>query len=148
SGGRAGRAWGGSSSTPASRAGRCTSSSASSRPTKCASWERSMAEAPQWARVRGDVNIRLRRGAWYEVVSLTPEQAVVDVNEQQLSVARSFLQIVPLRPQRWSVVARPADAVNLPLSWGATYARSEEHTSELQSRFDLVCRLLLEKKKP
>src|SRR5438067_4576179 len=29
-----------------------------------------------------------------------------------------------------------------------TLPRSEEHTSELQSRFDLVCRLLLEKKKP
>src|SRR5437868_11206462 len=28
-----------------------------------------------------------------------------------------------------------------------TVTRSEEHTSELQSRFDLVCRLLLEKKK-
>src|SRR5699024_12276288 len=28
----------------------------------------------------------------------------------------------------------------------AAGARSEEHTSELQSRFDLVCRLLLEKK--
>src|SRR5207249_5343548 len=28
-----------------------------------------------------------------------------------------------------------------------TIRRSEEHTSELQSRFDLVCRLLLEKKK-
>src|SRR5438067_4233173 len=27
------------------------------------------------------------------------------------------------------------------------FERSEEHTSELQSRFDLVCRLLLEKKK-
>src|SRR5206468_8992608 len=27
------------------------------------------------------------------------------------------------------------------------YGRSEEHTSELQSRSDLVCRLLLEKKK-
>src|SRR5699024_11672369 len=27
-----------------------------------------------------------------------------------------------------------------------TVERSEEHTSELQSRFDLVCRLLLEKK--
>src|SRR5438067_4808918 len=27
------------------------------------------------------------------------------------------------------------------------WTRSEEHTSELQSRFDLVCRLLLEKKK-
>src|SRR5699024_11255780 len=34
--------------------------------------------------------------------------------------------------------------------YGSTKAgldRSEEHTSELQSRFDLVCRLLLEKKK-
>src|SRR5207249_9936947 len=30
---------------------------------------------------------------------------------------------------------------------GSSYCRSEEHTSELQSRFDLVCRLLLEKKK-
>src|SRR5699024_12124609 len=29
---------------------------------------------------------------------------------------------------------------------GKTQVRSEEHTSELQSRFDLVCRLLLEKK--
>src|SRR5438067_13397045 len=29
----------------------------------------------------------------------------------------------------------------------ASRLRSEEHTSELQSRFDLVCRLLLEKKK-
>src|SRR2546421_5528397 len=29
----------------------------------------------------------------------------------------------------------------------ATADRSEEHTSELQSRSDLVCRLLLEKKK-
>src|SRR5699024_11987793 len=30
---------------------------------------------------------------------------------------------------------------------GENSLRSEEHTSELQSRFDLVCRLLLEKKK-
>src|SRR5437868_9903432 len=44
----------------------------------------------------------------------------------------------------WSVCA------NLPRNpctcmWSTP--RSEEHTSELQSRFDLVCRLLLEKKK-
>src|SRR5438094_3260989 len=30
---------------------------------------------------------------------------------------------------------------------GAPSSRSEEHTSELQSPYDLVCRLLLEKKK-
>src|SRR5690625_6699822 len=33
------------------------------------------------------------------------------------------------------------------LAQGATRSRSEEHTSELQSRGHLVCRLLLEKKK-
>src|SRR5699024_11984761 len=33
------------------------------------------------------------------------------------------------------------------LTGGSAVLRSEEHTSELQSRFDLVCRLLLEKKK-
>src|SRR2546422_5592216 len=31
--------------------------------------------------------------------------------------------------------------------FGKRYRRSEEHTSELQSRLHLVCRLLLEKKK-
>src|SRR2546422_3505404 len=31
--------------------------------------------------------------------------------------------------------------------WVAKFHRSEEHTSELQSRLHLVCRLLLEKKK-
>src|SRR5207249_9746038 len=30
------------------------------------------------------------------------------------------------------------------IPFGVLYLRSEEHTSELQSRFDLVCRLLLE----
>src|SRR5699024_11232466 len=39
--------------------------------------------------------------------------------------------------RRWST---PILDINTP-------KRSEEHTSELQSRFDLVCRLLLEKKK-
>src|SRR5438105_8638353 len=38
-------------------------------------------------------------------------------------------------------------AVPLALASVANQIRSEEHTSELQSRVDLVCRLLLEKKK-
>src|SRR5690554_7644798 len=36
---------------------------------------------------------------------------------------------------------------DLPVKAGALIGRSEEHTSELQSRPHLVCRLLLEKKK-
>src|SRR5438067_5100259 len=48
---------------------------------------------------------------------------------------------------RWCRTCRPGGRV---ISWGSAgprTSRSEEHTSELQSRFDLVCRLLLEKKK-
>src|SRR5207249_5663156 len=50
------------------------------------------------------------------------------------------------RPQP---VPRPAKVVQLEARRQARLeaARSEEHTSELQSRFELVCRLLLEKKK-
>src|SRR5690349_22466145 len=46
--------------------------------------------------------------------------------------------------------ARNGASVILHLTSGSsrgTQPRSEEHTSELQSRRDLVCRLLLEKKK-
>src|SRR5436190_2697083 len=39
----------------------------------------------------------------------------------------------------------PAESMRLP--WSAS-ARSEEHTSELQSHSDLVCRLLRENKNP
>src|SRR5699024_3217970 len=48
-------------------------------------------------------------------------------------------------PEYFAAVDAPARAAGTTaiISTG----RSEEHTSELQSRFDLVCRLLLEKKK-
>src|SRR5258707_5888663 len=45
---------------------------------------------------------------------------------------------------------RLCEGTNNPICWGsgaAPWLRSEEHTSELQSRQYLVCRLLLEKKK-
>src|SRR5207249_5980166 len=45
-----------------------------------------------------------------------------------------------LAPAAFDVETEPARTV-------PAHLRSEEHTSELQSRFDLVCRLLLEKKK-
>src|SRR5699024_12437571 len=49
----------------------------------------------------------------------------------------------PARPSRTSSLLRLRRSPATPPS----PPRSEEHTSELQSRFDLVCRLLLEKKK-
>src|SRR5699024_12089990 len=56
------------------------------------------------------------------------------------NTVRSFPAPSPKLPSRYeSGTAFNASSVVLMI-------RSEEHTSELQSRFDLVCRLLLEKK--
>src|SRR5690349_23139809 len=54
------------------------------------------------------------------------------------------LPISTPRPQRRYRPARRSGATR---RRPAAPSRSEEHTSELQSRRDLVCRLLLEKKK-
>src|SRR2546421_7687402 len=52
----------------------------------------------------------------------------------------------PRRSPRAPLVRGQPDAAGS--RWrGPAGSRSEEHTSELQSRSDLVCRLLLEKKK-
>src|SRR5437868_9847924 len=48
-------------------------------------------------------------------------------------------------PPAWRADDEPDPARLRPTPIGPA-TRSEEHTSELQSRFDLVCRLLLEKK--
>src|SRR5947207_4055367 len=53
------------------------------------------------------------------------------------------LPILPVLLGRGAAVR----AVRPVLLGGAVRVRSEEHTSELQSHSDLVCRLLLEKKK-
>src|SRR2546422_3863042 len=47
----------------------------------------------------------------------------------------------------WSDVAHGLAVGSYLDAAGISYLRSEEHTSELQSRLHLVCRLLLEKKK-
>src|SRR5699024_12662879 len=49
-------------------------------------------------------------------------------------------------PLFWALTKQNIDGFRFLLEQGAD-PRSEEHTSELQSRFELVCRLLLEKKK-
>src|SRR5699024_11468834 len=61
--------------------------------------------------------------------TLSPTRRSSDLN--RVFVTKRILSAAA-QPLRSTTVAAP---------------RSEEHTSELQSRFDLVCRLLLEKKK-
>src|SRR2546429_6091334 len=50
-------------------------------------------------------------------------------------------------PQQYKGISDPPNYKGIPLCGFGQCLRSEEHTSELQSRLHLVCRLLLEKKK-
>src|SRR5690349_22523430 len=60
---------------------------------------------------------------------------------RQRQTGRRAVQPVPSRP------SYSGPTSTSPHHPGSCLFRSEEHTSELQSRRDLVCRLLLEKKK-
>src|SRR2546426_2720550 len=86
----------------------------------------------QWARLNENVKTPLRRGAWYRILKLTSSEATVDVKGKPVSLPRGELQLSPTPAQRWTVVPAPD---------------RKSTTSELQSPCNLVCRLLLEKKK-
>lgn len=99
-------------------------------------------EVRPWAQVVGDVNVSIRRGAWYEVVRLTPEAALLDVNRRTLSVPRSVVQVRTVRPHEWSVVSRPHDATDVPLSWGSRYGvcpRCSLRAALKATRGDMQC---------
>src|SRR5256885_10810130 len=53
----------------------------------------------------------------------------------------------PMHPTGLQRICRLLQPQSTSPDWRAPGARSEEHTSELQSPCNLVCRLLLEKKK-
>lgn len=95
-----------------------------------------MPDAPRWARVKGDVNCRVRRGAWYEVAQLTPDVAVLRCGQQSVSVPRDLLHIALVRPRRWSVVRRPYDAVDVPRAWGARYGVCPACTNRMPLDYD------------
>src|SRR5438105_7039141 len=86
-----------------------------------------------------------------------PTRRSSDLNIARQSMASRYWHTKLIKDLRAMLSTPPASAANawsakFPLDSFAIYpakllCRSEEHTSELQSRVDLVCRLLLEKKK-
>src|SRR5438309_7950993 len=64
-----------------------------------------------------------------------------------LSRSDEIPELVTLPPGSYTVEARSGNSGYVRVPVQIKPGRSEEHTSELQSQFHLVCRLLLEKKK-
>src|SRR6267378_5613404 len=65
--------------------------------------------------------------------------------ERKIELAMEGQRFFDLR--RWGIADTTITSFLATESNRRSFLRSEEHTSELQSRRDLVCRLLLEKKK-
>src|SRR5690625_4049400 len=91
-----------------------------------------------------------------EVAAEFGEVEIIAPDRQQSAVGHAITVRTPLRSRAFQVDGRfngqavsgtPADSVKLAHDRLLSRKRSEEHTSELQSRGHLVCRLLLEKKK-
>ncbi len=78
--------------------------------------------AGMWARLQADLNLKLRRGAWYRIARLDPLRAVLEVGGRLLEIPSAFLQVIERPPRRWSVVPRPSDAVRLPEGCNDRYA--------------------------
>src|SRR5688572_31714699 len=68
-----------------------------------------------------------------------------NIDRHMMGSDKSRLQPPSEKSSMRTAFKRPSDVS--PASYRARYGRSEEHTSELQSQSNLVCRLLLEKKK-
>jgi hypothetical protein len=60
-----------------------------------------------FARLQTDVDLKIRRGAWYRVLDLGDLEAVIEVNKRPVKVLRAVLEIQQRPPLRWTVVARP-----------------------------------------
>src|SRR5438477_5489504 len=65
---------------------------------------------------------------------------------QQTTSLGSITDVPGIKAGHYTDSRRPTGCTALLFEGKATAGRSEEHTSELQSHVNLVCRLLLEKK--
>src|SRR2546430_14481971 len=75
------------------------------------------------------------------------DAAVVRIKDPKTGVAKRALALSTDGNGRWCQLNPRVGAMHAVAEAARNVARSEEHTSELQSQSNLVCRLLLEKKK-
>jgi hypothetical protein len=77
--------------------------------------------AANWARLKVEGSYRLRRGAWYAVSALVGDDVLVRVGGKWVRVPWASVEVTGAPPSRWTVVARPANAVMIPEGWGPYY---------------------------
>src|SRR5699024_12046626 len=95
-------------------------------------------------------NIKENKEKWYEWCKLQKVKPLVEYKNAQQIFYFEFLEGKfkgLVGKTYWASINRGSNMRMSCLTSESKDKRSEEHTSELHSRFDIVCRLLLEKKK-
>src|SRR6266849_9263144 len=85
------------------------------------------------------------KAAHFDAATGACDFAALVISREHGHLAACLASIAEVDPRRLRIAVQTAFWLNFYNA--CVLRRSEEHTSELQSRVDLVCRLLLEKKK-
>ena len=81
-----------------------------------------MTHGKRWARLQADVDLRIRRGAWYRVLQESDLEVVLEVNDRPVPVLRAIVEIAERPAPRWTVVTAPeASARKVPKALGGPY---------------------------
>src|SRR5207249_9900464 len=109
---------------------------------KCGKAGEPIAEPLFMGRMESEIKANVCKTCWFEWNGPGKMKTMV-INEYQINLGdESGRDLLKKQMRAFLKLGEAVDTSKLQQSY-----RSEEHTSELQSRFDLVCRLLLEKKK-
>src|SRR5207249_8458428 len=97
-----------------------------------------------------EVGLHVKLDSFERIAEVKFEGQGCTISQASASMLTTMVKGMPLSDAEGLAKDAVLKKLGIPLSavrLKCALLRSEEHTSELQSRFDLVCRLLLEKKK-
>ncbi|MGH7753922.1 MAG: hypothetical protein ACREN5_14015 [Gemmatimonadales bacterium] len=75
-----------------------------------------------WARLQADIDVNLRRGAWYRVLEVRGHEVVLAVRREPVTVLKALLEITSRPPLQWTVVMPPRGKRALPAELASGYA--------------------------
>jgi len=75
----------------------------------------------EWARLKAVIDVPLRRGGWYRVLSRTHLQTIVDVNGKSVAVPLPYVEVRTTPPGAWTVLRNPTVAARTPKAFRPGY---------------------------
>ncbi len=75
-----------------------------------------------WVRLSEDVDCGLRRGGWYQAISVEQTEVVISVHGRPQSFQRQLFEISNTGPTRWTIVSEAGNSDQIPTRWSKGYA--------------------------